>query len=91
MEDERERVGEQLNSKLLQISNYEREFHKIDINKGNRENCSTLEGVRLLKRCHTRGMIIVEKLEWVMPVNCFERSHLDGYIKCCTVREFGLM
>ena len=34
MEDERARVGEQENFKLFQISNYEREFHKIHINRG---------------------------------------------------------
>ena len=32
--DERERVGEQKNFKLFQISNYERDFHKIHINRG---------------------------------------------------------
>ena len=34
VDDERERVGEQPNSKIFQISNYEREFHKIHIPRG---------------------------------------------------------
>ena len=34
LEDERERVGEHANFKIFQISNYEREFHKININRG---------------------------------------------------------
>ena len=33
MEDKRERVGEQLNFKILKISNYEKEFHRIHINR----------------------------------------------------------
>ena len=34
MEDERERVGEQPNFKIVQISNYEIKFHKVHINRG---------------------------------------------------------
>ena len=45
VEDERERVGEQENFKILQISNYEREFDKIHINM-ERERI-----VQLLKGC----------------------------------------
>ena len=44
MEEERERVGEQLNFKLFQISNYEREFHKIYINRRRERIFQPLKG-----------------------------------------------
>ena len=44
MKDERERMGEQLNFKIFQISNYEREFHKIHINRGRERIVQTLKG-----------------------------------------------
>ena len=44
MEDERERVGEQENFKLFQVSNYEREFHKIHINRGRKRIVQPLKG-----------------------------------------------
>ena len=44
MEDDRERVGEQLNCKIFQISNYEREFQKIHINRGRERIVQPLKG-----------------------------------------------
>ena len=44
MEDERERVGEQQNFKNFQISNYEREFHKIHINRERERTVQPLKG-----------------------------------------------
>ena len=50
MEVERERVGEQLNCKNFQISNYEGEFQKIHINSGRERIVQPLKGCRLLRR-----------------------------------------
>ena len=43
MEDER-KSGGTINVKLFNISNYEREFHKIHINRGRERNFQTLKG-----------------------------------------------
>ena len=49
VKDEREKVGEQLNLKNFQVSNYEREFHEIHINRGRERNFQPFKGCHLFR------------------------------------------